>query len=79
MAMSHVKTLALTTGMQSGQSISRKKSMSLHELLASAQIPAAPVGLPSLYELVMIERRFIAATVRERIAPGVIVRRPPTG
>lgn len=53
--------------------------MSLHELLASAQIPAAPVDLPSLNELVMFERRFIAATVRERIAPGVIVRRPPTG
>lgn len=53
--------------------------MSLYELLASAQIPAAPVGLPRLHELVMIERWFIAATVRERIAPGVIVRRPPMG
>lgn len=53
--------------------------MSLHELLASAQIPAAPVGLLSLGELVMIERRFIAATVRERIAQEVIVRRRPTG
>jgi prophage antirepressor-like protein len=56
-----------------------KKSMSLHELLASAQIPAAPVGLPSLHELIMIERRFIAATVREWIAPGVIVPHRPTG
>lgn len=53
--------------------------MNLHELLALAQIPAAPVGLPDLNALVMIERRFIAATVRERIAPGVIVPHRPTG
>lgn len=53
--------------------------MSLLELLASAQIPAAPVDLLGLNELVMIERRFIAVTVRERIAQEGIVRRRPTG